>query len=531
MLSIIIADDEVAIIKLCRMLIQYPNASIVGEAYNGIELFEKIVELRPNTVITDISMPGMTGLELIEKVRTLYPEINFIVMSGYTDFEYVQTALRLGAWDYLLKPLQKAELNRILEKLDHHLESVQSELRQQANMQVDLQESLALLQQKYLRDVWQSGLPLPVPTLGNSGILDFSGKKLQCLVLCADHEFANQSEAGGTAQQGGRVFEKIAALGEEAKVETVSFSAEEEQITLFLYPAESADACWEKLRKKIGGEMRTFNNQSNFVRLTGAASQILPGGEESLPALMAQAKAALKWRLEKRGTPLLTYHVKTALELEQLPAPARLADLRGAVLRVQREEACSVIAQIWAETECLLPGSRYCLTEEMLACLNKALLLLPNVEAMETPPHIGLREVLRGSMSPQAISGQMQACVEKALSEYLEHVSQRESSVILKAKQYANQHLAKDISLNDVAKHVYLSPAYFSTLFKAETGSSFIKYLQHIRVEQAKKLLKDSNMRMQDIANAVGYRDMKYFKKVFANETSVAPSEYRKFYT
>ncbi|MBQ8144061.1 MAG: response regulator, partial [Butyricicoccus sp.] len=125
MLSIVIADDESGIIDLCKMLIEYPNAVVIGEAHNGLELFDKIGELHPNTVITDISMPGITGLELIEEAQTVYPDVNFIVMSGYTDFEYVQKALRFGVWDYLLKPLQKDELNRILRKLDEQLESRQ----------------------------------------------------------------------------------------------------------------------------------------------------------------------------------------------------------------------------------------------------------------------------------------------------------------------------------------------------------------------------------------------------------------------
>ena len=121
MLRIIIADDEFDIVELCRALITYPGAEIVGEACNGIELLKKIEELHPDVVITDICMPGMTGLELIERAKQEFPAINFIVMSGYTEFQYAQTALRFGVWDYLLKPLKKAELNRALEKLDHEL--------------------------------------------------------------------------------------------------------------------------------------------------------------------------------------------------------------------------------------------------------------------------------------------------------------------------------------------------------------------------------------------------------------------------
>ncbi len=107
MLRIIIADDEFDIVELCRALITYPGAKIVGEACNGIDLLKKIRELNPDVVITDICMPGMTGLELIERAKQEFPTVNFIVMSGYTEFQYAQTALRFGVWDYLLKPLKK----------------------------------------------------------------------------------------------------------------------------------------------------------------------------------------------------------------------------------------------------------------------------------------------------------------------------------------------------------------------------------------------------------------------------------------
>lgn len=90
MLRIIIADDEFDIVELCRALITYPGAKIVGEACNGIDLLKKIRELNPDVVITDICMPGMTGLELIERAKQEFPAVNFIVMSGYTEFQYAQ---------------------------------------------------------------------------------------------------------------------------------------------------------------------------------------------------------------------------------------------------------------------------------------------------------------------------------------------------------------------------------------------------------------------------------------------------------
>lgn len=157
MLRIIIADDEFDIVELCRALITYPGAEIVGEACNGIELLKKIEELHPDVVITDICMPGMTGLELIERAKQEFPAINFIVMSGYTEFQYAQTALRFGVWDYLLKPLKKAELNRALEKLDHELCERAEQRQQAARVQNELQESMDTLREQYVHTVWETG--------------------------------------------------------------------------------------------------------------------------------------------------------------------------------------------------------------------------------------------------------------------------------------------------------------------------------------------------------------------------------------
>ena len=107
----------------------------------------------------------------------------------------------------------------------------------------------------------------------------------------------------------------------------------------------------------------------------------------------------------------------------------------------------------------------------------------------------------------------------------------RVNNVIRQAKIFVVQLYAESISLAQVAKHVCLSTSYFSTLFKTETGVGFVEYLQHIRIEQAKKLLKTSKMRIADIAEKVGYRDIKFFNKIFVKETTVTPSEYRKFYS
>lgn len=531
MLSIVIADDETGIIDLCKMLIEYPGAAVIGEAHNGVELFEKIGELRPNAVITDISMPGMTGLELIERARTSYPEVNFIVMSGYTDFEYVQSALRLGVWDYLLKPLNKKELNRILKKLDEHIESVQTQTRQQEMIEGSLQESLSMLRERYIREVWQKQTPLPVPRIGETRILPEAGPRIQCLLFCVDNLLAAKAASERSLfLQAESAMEQIAAMEAEHGAETVAFSAEGSVIHVLIYPPEAGEEELEDLLKGVRSEIRKFNSQSTFVRMTGAVS--IPGESwDQLPELMAQSRKAIKWRLEKNQAALIRFQVSTAAAVEGLPLFSKAAALQEAVTENRMNELCQLIEQAWERADSALPGSGFRVMEELIDCLNKAFQALPGAESAECVPVISAADVLYGDLTPLTLARHMQDYVREALQTYHADARQRENSVISQAKQYVQQHLAEEISLNDVARQVYLSPAYFSTLFKTETGCGFVKYLQKTRVEQAKKLLKNPGMRIRDIAEAVGYRDVKFFNKVFLNETSVTPSEYRRFYS
>ena len=533
MLSIIIADDETGIIDLCRMLIKYPGAVVVGEAHNGIELFDKIGEFRPNTVITDISMPGMTGLELIEKARTTYPEVNFIVMSGYTDFEYVQSALRFGVWDYLLKPLNKTELNRILKKLDEHLADVQAQSDQKEMMEEDFQESLSMLRERYIREVWQKRAPLAVPRIGGVPILPTEDRVYQCLLACVDNLLTTQEmDSASMLLQAGSAMEAIASLETAHGADTVTFSTDPTSVmTLLVYKSETGESDYEDLWRAVGREIRRFNSQNGFVHLTGAVSQLQKDGWELLPEMMEQAETAAKWRLEKNQTALLQYQEATARELKKVLPFSKTTDLREAVLENRVEDICRLIEQTWDNVDGTIPGSEYRVMEEILECLNNAFRLLPGVEDMERPPRIEVREVLRGHLTPTSLPQHVENRVRELLSAYCDFFRQRENGVISHAKQYVQQHLAEDISLNDVARQVCLSPAYFSTLFKSETGCGFIKYLQRARVEQAKKLLKNKGMRIKDIAEAVGYKDVKFFNKIFLNETSVTPSEYRRFYS
>lgn len=534
MLSIIIADDEVGIIDLCKMLIEYPNAKVVGEAHNSMDLFDKIGELRPNTVITDICMPGMTGLELIEKAKQTYPDVNFIVMSGFTEFEYAQQALRLGVLEYLLKPIQKNDLNRILEKLDMQLEENRLIEDRQAGLRNELHESRIALREKYILDIWKNKTVPPVPQIAGSPILNFENKIIQCVLFSVDSRFAaHKSEGRMLVQQAQSVYDEVGRLA--ASASDWSFFVQDGfyGISLVLYQQEQAEERSGKLLKQISSELRTFNNQNGFAKVSASASLLGSGTEKNIPELFRQAKAAIKWRLEKQESHVICYQREEEELLDRIPKLSLMPDLEAAVAIRDEDAIAAVIASAWktAEEERKAPGIRYRLMEELINGLNGAFCELPGAVEVPESMELDIFEILSGGTSADEITKRIMHSTRVILEYYKNYFANRESNVILQAKQYISQHFSEELSLNSAAKYVCLSPAYFSTLFKNETGCGFARYLQKIRVEEAKKLLKNTKMRIGDIALAVGYRDIKSFNKIFLNETQVKPSEYRKFYT
>ena len=121
MLKVLIADDEIKVSKLIQCLVQWDELGmeVIGTVNDGVKAYEMILEKQPDIVITDIRMPGMDGIELVEKVLGRVGsdrKVFFVIISGYSQFEYAQQAVKLGVEDYLLKPIKKKELEAVLHK-------------------------------------------------------------------------------------------------------------------------------------------------------------------------------------------------------------------------------------------------------------------------------------------------------------------------------------------------------------------------------------------------------------------------------
>ena len=186
-MRVFIADDEQGIVELIKHLITVEKCEIVGEANNGLDALHKIREQQPDIVITDIMMPLMNGIDLIREVLKTLPQTQFVVISGYREFEYAKSALQLGVQDYLLKPIKQSELNGILEKL---VASKEKKISRDKDMEQQYIRTREMLRKDYANRLLHnvSTEEEDIPDVNGEKIFHFGTGAFQCAVIKASTE-------------------------------------------------------------------------------------------------------------------------------------------------------------------------------------------------------------------------------------------------------------------------------------------------------------------------------------------------------
>jgi two-component system response regulator YesN len=533
MLSLVIVDDERGIIELIKNLIDFDRIAvkIVGEADNGVDAYNLILAKRPDVVITDIRMPGMTGIEMIAKTNKAGLSVTFVVISGYRDFDYAQTALRFGVVDYLLKPIKQNDLNNLLVRLNDQKENTAAREVKVQSMQEQLATSIELLRQNSLRDLL-SGNPERV----HNGLLAIKsqtffhfepGKFCVALVkIDCTSEVEVQYPADSIEVIMGKFIRKLKPDCFEAE----SVCDTTMGCLVFNY-ALGKHLTLEQKQQYLHDLLRGDAYKYVFFDITVAL-----GSEESEIAGIAhsfnKAVDALHHRIDLGCGGILNYRT---LAREYPDAVANLDDsarkkLRKSIENLSKTEGANVIRSLVTNYLSKNGGRayglyRYC--EDLLRNIDEIVF-----DLFEVRP-FGPDRYKENIENCTTAAGLEQICQDYAAGIMEFCITEKQNQVyrpIRLIKQYIQEHFAQPISLEDVAQVVHFNPVYVSTVFKKETGLSFTGYLTEIRLEEAKKLLKTTSLNIAEIARQVGYNDVRYFSKLFIKSVGIKPVEYRKFY-
>lgn len=493
-MRILIVEDEVKIRRgLAALIARQTDNEIVGEAKNGKEGLELIQQTNPDLVITDVRMPEMDGLEMLEALSERQIKVHCVILSGYSEFEYAKKAIRYGVDDYLLKPLAPEDIIGLLHKIRVKLaqeSKQQSDIAQRilwnrlygeaqdADVQTDMRELNMEPECSYylLSGYGWDTLPAERREWQNRILMSESLRKYADMHCCLFDE----------------TRELVCILPEEA------------------VPAYCSELSWYLQRTE---------KKWIWARAAIPAFGRLHETMELIHTLYLYAQ---------KGSTIVTEADMADFSPEPFSYPD---DLEGKLRAALYHEDIRLLEQYFADFQDAMwkkafppqqvKDSYVRLVHRMLHWIEDA---GKNTYEKLEPLHYA------NKISRVYRREEMDRILEEILHELkngMEHKEDISNYAIKKAIAYIRMHYAENISLEEIADRLDITPEYLSTLFNREVGINFSGFLRDFRLSHAKRLLKGTDKKVYEIAQEVGYPDSKYFNRVFKENVGVSPREFR----
>lgn len=536
MLRVVIADDEPKVNLLLQKIVNWEalGFEIVGTAQDGIHALKFIRKEKPDLVMTDIRMPGCDGMELIRQAKEVKPDILFIVVSGYRQFEYARTALKYGVEDYLLKPVKADELTRLLKNI-----------YEKKSEQIKMEEWKENINQKMQKDTQRNRERL-IGTLvsGKERQIDFPDRNT------VNQEFGCQFEEGiyqvilitpnlpqvQEKLDTYKIMMKRALTIVEKYMKEFSreaVAAIKNEGIFLIVQCESYDSVLvKKYLTKIRKEIENQRDLFWGIRVSITAGKC----RKSIQELPEAVREVVRWGKDRilpgKGEWIEVGEMESiSQEVEyQMPASLRKSFYEmGEYLDYGKY--CRELEKLEKEicSSAKLSGQMVyeCFVETVEACLS-GLKQNEKINEEEIKQELICRYHMCSSLAD--VFSLLRDDIGKVFKNCIELKEKKEMRPITEAKNYIQEHYKESLKLEEVSRVIGFNATYFSTVFKKETGKSFLDYLTEVRMSKAKQLLCRGDLSVNDVAEEVGYQDLKYFSKLFKKATGISPSEYKKLY-
>ena len=533
MYRLLIVDDEPIIVEgLIDLCQQLPVELDIYQAYDGLEALEIARSLRMDIILTDIQMPEMDGLALQRQVLQLWPRCRFLFLTGYNDFNYIQTTVRNGAVDFMLKTEGDEKIVQGIMRAVQHIREEMSveQLIFQANAQ--MQSANHSLRKQFLTDLL-NGDAYAMAARGRKfadlGIPLHPEERTYVIVGRIDRWREDTDQADKPLFQYAVTnivqellsphFSHEYAPGDRNRLvwllQPHASTAAEQSHALMLGMLESAQTmCRQYLQLGcsfvVSHEPYEWEHLPNrFDRLSLLFERGLGIGKEMLltdERMFAAGREEANWRV-KRLRLLDQYLVQK--DRDSFDTCFReIVEAVGDPIAMQ----AGVSLEIFYELAAIF-----------IAHLNR-LELFPIVsEQLNIGKLLSIRE---HDSWPDAVAFFEQ--LTDALFARISLENEQETSELVRTiKEHVSSHIGGDLSLNRLAELVYLTPFYVSRLFKENTGVTITDYIIEVRVSYAKKLLSETNLKIHEVGERIGYDSAPYFSRFFKRMCKLTPQEFR----
>ena len=520
--KVFLVEDEIVTREGIRDNVNWESAGFefCGEAPDGEMALPLIEETKPDVLITDIKMPFMDGLQLSKIIRERMPWVKIIILSGHNEFEYAQAAVKLGATEYLLKPISSDDLIKVLRKMKVLLDQEKKEQESYTKLQQRDQGNLVLLREKFLLRLVMGGIS-STEAIEQSKQFGLNIVAQYYLVLLLKVELCDNSNPFDYYEY--QRVERVVSdrVGNDPNVLHIKKDLEELVLLLIGDDPNQLERDGGNLANLIKGEVEK-ENICNLAIGMGTPQQRLGDIHHSFVEALVKVKSSELFPNSvnpNKGTE----HIK----LLQLDRSALENYLKFGALQDYDKYYSSLLQPV---SEAALQSDlikNYLLVDAVLTITQfignlggKADQIIPEINDVES--------LLENVTDINQMNEVLKKLVISALIFRDSKANHERSKLIQEAKLYIDAHFNDpSLKMNQVAEKFNISSSHFSTVFSQEIGETFRDYLTNLRINRAKELLRSTNLKSSEIASRVGYNDPHYFSTIFKKNTGLPPQQFR----
>ena len=535
MYKVLIVDDEKYVISLIEKLIDWEKLGmkVVGSAGDGMKGVELVEELKPDILIADVKMPGFDGISLVKRVREIDRDIKFIIISGHKKFEYAKSVMKYNVEDYILKPIDKEELEGILQKISKELDEKSEQRKNEGKINKWMDSNRLLMNDQFMEELYNKSLfskKQSIEEINQRYFTELGNYVYRCAIIQLNG--LNGTMEASFVEDFLSTLKKYIDQKNGENERPVMSRIGYHQILLLLESAQEKMSSVNTVLEHILGEALRMGSKYSGLKVAFSVGKPvrLDTNVMGLEETLDSARTALNKRFTDGYGRILLAENNRAAENSDIDADM-LKNLGKAVRSTSESEITQQINAIYDAVRS--EGYKNSNIYMTAACkvneeLYQYLRLFSSAEGMQQK----LEEQLGKRMIEATGITELKKLLVQHICENMEQLigdsKSNLSPAIRTAKIFIANNYKQDIGLGDVARVVNLSSVYFSGLFKKEMGENFVDYLNRVRIDAAKVLLKDVRNNIGEIAEQCGFSDTRYFAKIFKRSVGITPSDYRK---
>lgn len=532
MKKVLIADDELLVRIGLKSTVPWEENGfvVVGEAKNGKEAIELFEEYDPDILLTDIRMPIMNGLELIQTLRASKSTLKAVILTHYDDFSYAKEAIKLGASEYILKSdLSPEALLIVLKKLSNEIDNSDINSHRIKDSKgigtVVVNNNKEVFLKKIISRGFKTKDELIRFIKSNALEFKYSSFIISAIKLCIND--IKDTRYGDDKELLKKSIENITNhIFDENHISHTTFFDENNITYLFNIDSILGE---QSIKQKISDLINLLKrNIKQFLDIDLAAGISNIGNSvNEVPDLFNRACIAQKHCFfEPSG--ISFYKDDMILKNDSCPQ-VNLEILKGYVKTLDMENLDRYIGSIFDELYTIREVDN---VKNVFIDLLSQCKIIANELNLKSEPALSETKFSYKNFdklySFEAIKKYIYDILHELIYRPNENKLNGYSFTINKCISFLKNNYKKNITLSDAAEYVEISKSYLSLLFKQETGINFSSFLTNYRIEKSKKLLKESNLKMYEIAEQVGFDNPYYFSKVFKEITGISCKEYKR---